>query len=235
MAKTAAIVLAAGQGSRMKSDIHKQYLLLAEKPVLYYSLKVFEDSFVDEVILMTGAGEVSYCRKEIVEKYGFHKVSHIAEGGRERYHSVFGGLQLLQNCEYVFIHDSVRPFLTEEILERAYEAVRRDQACVVGMPVKDTIKTADADGYAADTPRRDLLWTVQTPQVFSLPLIKNAYAAFMEQEEELLAQGVRITDDAMIVERFTDTRIRLVEGSYENIKITTPEDMIVAEALRKRS
>lgn len=227
--KTAAVVLAAGRGSRMKSSVQKQYLLLKEKPVLYYSLKAFEDSLIDEIILVTGKEEIEYCRHEIVEKYGFQKVSHIVSGGKERYHSVYCGLQALKDCDYVFIHDGARPFVTKEILERAYEAVQKEHACVVGMPVKDTIKLADEDGYAQDTPRRDLLWTVQTPQVFDFPLILSAYTAFLQQEQELLEQGVKMTDDAMVAERFSDARIKLVEGSYENIKITTPEDLRIAE------
>ncbi len=230
-ARTAAIVLAAGRGSRMKSKIQKQYLLLKGKPVLYYSLKAFEESFIDEIILVTGEEEIEYCRKEIVEKYGFTKVSHIVTGGKERYHSVFCGLQALTDCDYVFIHDGARPFVTEQILERAYETVQKEHACVVSMPVKDTIKLADENGFAKETPRRDLLWMIQTPQVFSYALVKTAYASFLEREQELLAQGIKMTDDAMVVETFTDTGIRLVEGSYENIKITTPEDLRIAEAL----
>ena len=230
-ARTAAIVLAAGRGSRMKSKIQKQYLLLKGKPVLYYALKAFEESFIDEIILVTGEEEIEYCRKEIVEKYGFTKVSHIVTGGKERYHSVFCGLQALTDCDYVFIHDGARPFVTEQILERAYETVQKEHACVVGMPVKDTIKLADENGFAKETPRRDLLWMIQTPQVFSYALVKTAYASFLEREQELLAQGIKMTDDAMVVETFTDTGIRLVEGSYENIKITTPEDLRIAEAL----
>ncbi len=229
--KTAAVVLAAGRGSRMKSDVQKQYLLLKEKPVLYYSLKAFEDSFVDEIILVTGEKEMEYCRTEIVEKYGFSKVKAIVAGGKERYHSVFCGLQVIDECDYVFIHDGARPFITESILERAYESVQKEHACVVGMPVKDTIKLADENGYAATTPRRDLVWTVQTPQVFDFCLVKDAYAMFLEKEQALLAQGIKITDDAMVVETFTDTKIRFVEGSYENIKITTPEDLRIAESL----
>ena len=151
-ARTAAIVLAAGRGSRMKSKIQKQYLLLKGKPVLYYSLKAFEESFIDEIILVTGEEEIEYCRKEIVEKYGFTKVSHIVTGGKERYHSVFCGLQALTDCDYVFIHDGARPFVTEQILERAYETVQKEHACVVGMPVKDTIKLADENGFAKETP-----------------------------------------------------------------------------------
>ena len=229
--KTAAVVLAAGKGSRMNSDVHKQYLLLREYPVLYYSLKAFEESFVDEIVLVAGAEEIAYCQQEMVEKYGFTKVKKIVAGGKERYHSVFCGLQALEDCDYVFIHDGARPFVTQEILSRAYEAVKKEHACVVGMPVKDTIKLADEEGYAADTPKRDLVWMVQTPQVFDYELVKNAYATFLSRERQLLEQGIKITDDAMVVETFTDTKIRLVEGSYENIKITTPEDLRIAESL----
>lgn len=229
MGKIVAIILAAGKGSRMKSDIQKQYLLIKDRPVLYYSLKAFEDSFIDEIVLVTGAEEISYCRDEIVKKYAFTKVTKIVAGGKERYHSVYAGLQAIEDCDYVFIHDGARPFVTGQILQRAYEMVKREKACVVGMPVKDTIKLADESGYAADTPRRDLLWIVQTPQVFSFSLIKEAYTAFLEQEQELLSQGIKMTDDAMVAEMFSDKKIRLVEGSYENIKITTPEDLKVAE------
>lgn len=230
-AKTVAIVLAAGRGSRMKSKVHKQYLLLNGHPLLYYSLQVFQDSFIDEIILVTGADEIAYCQQEIVEKYGITKVTKVVAGGRERYHSVYCGLQAIEDCEHVFIHDGARPFVTAEILARAYEMVKKEHACVVGMPVKDTIKLADEDGYAADTPRRDLLWMVQTPQVFDLVLIKTAYERFLANEQEILAKGIRITDDAMVAETFSDTRVRLVEGSYQNIKITTPEDIRIAEAL----
>lgn len=227
--RTVGIVLAAGRGSRMNCDINKPYLLLRERPILYYALKAFEDSFVDEIILVAGETEIGYCRSEVVEKFGFQKVTHIVAGGAERYHSVFHGLQAVEQCEYVFIHDGARPFVTVDILKRAYEAVRRDKACVVGMPVKDTIKLADDQGFCASTPRRDLVWAIQTPQVFSFPLVKKAYTAFLQQEQTLSAEGVPITDDAMVVERFSDTRVRLVEGSCANIKITTPEDLIVAE------
>lgn len=231
--KTAAIVLAAGRGSRMKTDVHKQYLLLGGKPVLYYCLKTFQDSFVDEIVLVTGAGEIAYCRSEIVEKFGFDKVGQIVAGGKERYHSVYLGLQAVSECDYVFIHDGARPFITEEILERGYETVQKENACVVGMPVKDTIKLADEKGYTADTLRRDLLWTIQTPQIFSFDLVKKAYGTFLQREEEMAREGIPITDDAMVVEHFTNAAVKLVEGSYRNIKITTPEDLAIADLFLK--
>lgn len=232
--KTTAIVLAAGQGKRMGSKVAKQYLLLKGRPVLYYTLKAFEDSLIDSVILVTKEGEEEYCRKEMVEAYGFQKVTAIVPGGRERYHSVFFGLkaisQYIPECEYVFIHDGARPFVTNEMIVRAYEEVKRSKACVIGMPVKDTIKIADEDGYAKTTPKRSRVWAVQTPQVFSFSFIMEAYEQLMKNEGSLREKGIAITDDAMVVETFTEKKVKLVEGSYQNIKITTPEDLKIAEA-----
>lgn len=234
--KTTAIVLAAGQGKRMNSQTAKQYLLLGDKPVLYYSLKAFQDSIVDEIILVAGEAELGYVRSEIVEKYGFSKVCAIIPGGRERYHSVYNGLceafsriEGQQSDHYCLIHDGARPFLTQDIIERALTCAVREKACVVGMPVKDTIKIADENGYASITPKRSLVWMVQTPQTFYFPLIYGAYEELIRQEESLLSQGKQITDDAGVVELLTDTRVKMVEGSYQNIKITTPEDLKIAE------
>lgn len=232
--KTAAIVLAAGQGKRMNSKVAKQYLLLQDKPILYYALRVFEESFVDEVILVTGSGEEEYCRREIQDKYGFHKITKIVAGGKERYHSVYQGLCALSDAEYVFIHDGARPFLSQEILNRAYETVQQTDACVVGVPVIDTIKTVDDEGLVVNTPDRAHLWSVQTPQVFSYSLIKSAYDILIEKEVELIARGIRITDDAMVAETFLNCPVKMVEGSYENIKITTPEDLPRAKLLCKQ-
>lgn len=225
--KYTAIVLAAGKGTRMGSKTHKQYLLLNDKPVLYYSLKAFQDSDIDEIILVTGKDEVSYCQKEIVDKYRLTKVVKTVEGGAERYDSVFCGLQAVENTDYVLIHDGARPFLDGQILERCKKAVQKDGACVVGMPTKDTIKIADEKGYAADTPRRDLVWNIQTPQCFTYPLIYNAYKEMMSKRAEY--QNQNITDDAMVVEYFSKHPVKLVEGSYRNIKITTPEDLQIAQ------
>lgn len=233
--KCTAIVLAAGQGKRMGSRIQKQFLEICGRPVLYYSLAAFQDSpLIDSMILVTGAAEIPFVQKEIVEKYGFSKVKMVVEGGAERYASVWKGLQALEHTlteeekeGCVFIHDGVRPFIHEEILSRAFDAVEKYHACAVGMPSKDTVKIADQDGFVAMTPARSLVWSIQTPQVFDFRLAYRAYA-------ELEKSGrTDVTDDAMIVEAFTDTKVRLVEGSYENIKITTPEDLKIAEAFLK--
>lgn len=226
---TTAIILAAGQGKRMQSEVHKQYLLIQDKPVLYYSLQVFENSFIDNIILVVGKGEEEYCRKEIVDKYGFEKVRVIVEGGKERYHSVAYGIKAIKwDCDYIFIHDGARPFIDEDILERAFEQVQKSKACVVGMPVKDTVKIADTAGFVESTPNRSRVWQIQTPQVFEAELITKAYERLLVEEVPLLSSGVVITDDAMVVEYFTKLPIKLVEGSYRNIKITTPEDLEIA-------
>lgn len=227
--RTVAIILAAGSGKRMESSTKKQYMLIAGKPAIYYSLKTFQESFVDEIVLVVSPGDVMYCKNEIVEKYGFSKVQHIVEGGKERYHSVAIGLEHISLCDFVFIHDGARPVVTEDILERALCCVREYEACVVGMPVKDTIKIADREGNIASTPDRNLVWTIQTPQVFTLSLIKEAYHTLLQKEKDLLKAGISVTDDAMVVETLTGHLVRLVEGSYKNIKITTPEDIQIVE------
>ncbi len=232
--KTVAVVLAAGSGSRMNSDVKKQYMDIGGKPLIYYSLKTFEESMIDDIVLVVSRGDTDYVRTEIVQKYGFDKVTAIVEGGLYRYHSVRLGLEAAApNCDYAFIHDGARPFLTEDIIMRALHAVKEYGACVVGMPVKDTIKIADEKGFAASTPDRNLTWMIQTPQVFSYKMILELYQRLDREEGELMARGINITDDAMVVEYFSDKKIKLVEGSYTNIKITTPEDIPSAEAILK--
>ena len=229
MPKSAAIVLAAGQGKRMNSSVQKQFLLLDGKPLIFYGLDAFEKSPVAQIVLVTGADEISYCRTEIVEKYGFSKVTHIAAGGKERYHSVYEGLKAAEGADYVLIHDGARPLLTKEIIDRALKGAEEYGACVAAMPVKDTIKMTDADCFVAATPDRSRLWQVQTPQAFFYPWIRQAYDKLFSREE--YQQG--ITDDARVLETMSSHRVKLIEGSYSNIKVTTPEDMAVAEALRK--
>ncbi len=230
MGKTVAIVLAAGRGKRMQSDVAKQYLLVKGKPILYYALKAFEDSIVDEVVLVTAESEITYCKEEIVGKYNFTKVKQIVTGGKERYHSVNNGLKVCEGAEIVLIHDGARPFVDDAIIWRNINMVKEFGACVTGMPVKDTIKIADAEGFVQETPRRDLIWAVQTPQSFKYELIKNAYDTFLNKETEH-CQQYSVTDDAMVAEIFGGLKVKLVEGSYNNVKITTPEDMLLAEAI----
>ncbi len=219
-----AVVLAAGSGRRMGTRIHKQYLLMGGKPVLYYSLKAFQSSpLIDEIILVAGKGEEAYCGTEIIEKYGFSKVSKIVAGGAERYASVWNGLQEAKEKGYVFIHDGARPFVDGAMIERAYACVGRYKACVAGVPAKDTIKIVDENEFVRDTPERKSLWVVQTPQVFETKLVKSAYSLLMGEP------FITVTDDAMAVEQMLNFPIKMFYGSYENIKITTPEDLKTAE------
>lgn len=227
--KCTAIVLAAGQGKRMHSKVQKQFLELKGRPVLYYSLRCFQESpLIHEIILVTGEEAVSYCKTEIVEKYGFSKVIRVVPGGKERYDSVYQGLLACEKPDFVFIHDGARPFVTEEILERGLLEVKKGGACVVGMPSKDTVKISDASGCVSETPDRSLVWTIQTPQIFDYALVLGAYESIRTKDMS------RITDDAMVVEQETGVKVHLCEGSYQNIKITTPEDMAVAEAFLKQ-
>lgn len=226
--KNVAIVLAAGKGSRMGTDIPKQYLNISGKPVLYYSLQTFQNAEdIDEIILVTTDDWKDYCRKKIVEAENLHKVKQIIPGGAERYDSVYQGLLACQDCDYVFVHDGARPFISQEIIKRCMDTVRESSACVVGMPTKDTIKIADQNGCIESTPMRDFVWNIQTPQVFSYDLLREAYEKIHKMET------AGITDDAMVVEATMGKKIRLVKGSYENIKITTPEDIEIAEIFVK--
>lgn len=233
MSKIAAIVLSAGSGSRMKTEIPKQYLPLLGYPVIYYSLKAFEESCVDEIVLVTGEKDISYCQNEIVNKYNFKKVHAIVAGGKERYDSVYEGLKKVKACDYVLIHDGARPILSQDVINRSIETVKKTGACVVGMPVKDTIKMIDDACYAKETPDRSHLWLVQTPQSFSVETILNAYS-IMKRKQEEGSKLPTITDDAMLVETMLDKKVKLIEGSYRNIKITTPEDLEVAEIFLKK-
>lgn len=227
MNKITAIVLAAGSGSRMKSETKKQFMEIKGKPVIWYSLFEFEKSRVDEIILVTGKEDIDYCKKEIVEKYNLKKIKNVVAGGSERYESVYNGLKEVTG-NIVLIHDGARPLINNEIIERSIEGTIKSDACVVGVPVKDTIKRANKEGYIIDTPNRSELWITQTPQSFKTDLVKMAYKK-MKEELEKGNTTLNITDDAMVVEEFTTNQVRFVQGDYKNIKVTTPEDIDIAE------
>ena len=227
MNKITAIVLAAGSGSRMKSKTKKQFMEIKGKPVIWYSLFEFEKSRVDEIILVTGKENIDYCKKEIVEKYNLKKIKNVVAGGSERYESVYNGLKEVTG-NIVLIHDGARPLINNEIIERSIKGTIKSDACVVGVPVKDTIKRANKEGYIIDTPNRSELWITQTPQSFKTDLVKMAYKK-MKEELEKGNTTLNITDDAMVVEEFTTNQVRFVQGDYKNIKVTTPEDIDIAE------
>ncbi len=226
--KAAAIVLAAGRGSRMNSGIQKQFMELGGYPLIYYALQVFEHSSVDEVILVTGKNETDWCRREIVDKYGFCKVRSVVPGGSERYLSVYEGLRAAQEPDIVLIHDGARPFVTDEIINRTIWSALESGSGIAAVPAKDTVRIVDETGTAVLTPPRDRVWMMQTPQAFRYPLIYRAY-------QELVSRNIQnVTDDAMVLETVLNQGVKIVEGSYSNIKVTTPEDMETARAFLKR-
>jgi len=211
----------------MGSDVPKQYLYLGNYPVIYYCLKVFENSRVDEVILVTSESDRKYCQTEIVEKYGLQKVKQIVSGGAERYDSVYNGLQKVgDDVDYVLIHDAARPLINNALIDSLLCEVQKEGACVPAVPITDTIKVADENGYAKFTPDRNTLWSIQTPQVFETSLIKEAYSKIYQASSD-----IKITDDAMVVETFTKHKIKLVMGEYNNMKITTSGDLVIADHL----
>ena len=222
-----AIILAAGSGSRMKSKVKKQFMDFLGKPLIYYALNAFQHSLVNDIVLVTGKDAIEYCKKEIVEKYKFTKVKAIVEGGSERYESVYNGLKEV-NSDYVLIHDGARAFVDEKIIRTSMLGAKKYKACVVGMPVKDTIRVVDHELYSAATPKRSTLWQVQTPQCFAFPIIYKAYTSIIQDEEEGWTIPV-VTDDAMVLSYATDHEVKMVEADYRNIKITTPEDLLIAK------
>ncbi len=239
-----AVVLAAGTGSRMQSAVAKQFMLLKRKPLVYYALQAVEQStIIDDCVVVTGQQDVEYVQQELVERYGFRKVAAVIPGGRERFLSVSNALKIISAGQlmpanrdgFIFIHDGARPLLTEQIIRDTYRAVQECHACVTATPSKDTVKLSDEQGYATETPERKRVWNVQTPQVFDASLITEAYAKLEEALPELEKQGILVTDDASVVEMFTDYKVKLVPGSYKNIKITTPEDIPIAELFLKEN
>lgn len=218
------ILLAAGKGSRMKSEKAKQFLEINGKPLLYYSLRTFDASVVDEIILVTRSSDIDYVREEIVGKYGFHKVKKIIPGGKERFNSVNKGLKACdKRNKIIMIHDCARPCVTNRMILDSISGARRYKAVTIAMPVKDTIKVVNEEGFGVETPDRRTLYQIQTPQTFDRKLLEEAY------ERLRLSGDTDITDDTMIVERYLDVSSKMIEGSYENIKVTTPEDIEIAE------
>lgn len=216
-----AIVAAGGQGKRMNSSISKQFLKIKGHPILCYTLKIFESlNFIDEIILVIGSNDKKRAEKT-VNYYKFKKVK-IVEGGKERQNSVYNGLRKLSpQTDIVIIHDGVRPFVTKKMILKSIKSAQNFGAVGVAVPVKDTIKVIGADNLIKDTPKRSNLRAIQTPQVFKYDLIMRAY-------EKAFEDGFYGTDDTVLVERLGHP-VKLIDGSYENIKITTPEDILVAE------
>jgi 2-C-methyl-D-erythritol 4-phosphate cytidylyltransferase len=220
-----ALIPAAGIGKRMGAGINKQYLRLAGMPILAHTLQVFEQApFVDTVYLIIPEEEIEFCRDNVVERYGFTKVRGIVPGGRERQHSVINGLRAIEDIsgdDVIIIHDGVRPFVTLPVLERSVKVAGSHDGALVAVPVKDTVKIAQ-DGIVLETPRRESLWLAQTPQTFRYAIIRDAH-------ERAESDGFLGTDDSSLVERLGKS-VHIVTGDYGNFKITTPEDLVLAEA-----
>lgn len=223
-APVCAIIVAAGKGSRMNMDMNKQYVDIAGKPVLARTLQVFEDcSLVSDIIVVINELDIVFCKQSIVERYGFSKVRVLVSGGETRQESVIKGLQQAGDDGIILIHDGARPFIDNSIIEASISAAEEFGAACVAVPVKDTIKSSDSESFVTSTLDRSCLWSIQTPQTFKAYIVKEAHRIAAQE-------GFSGTDDAVLVER-QGHRLKLVMGSYYNIKITTREDLVFAEAI----
>ena len=225
MKYVSAIIVAGGSGSRMGTRTKKQYLKIKGKEILVYAVECFEKMpEIQEIIVVTGKEECSAVEHLLKETYKLDKVCRVVAGGKERQDSVFNGMQVVNDkAEYVVIHDAARPLITEESVRAGLNTAYMNKATVIAVPVKDTIKVVDQDGKVRNTPDRNTLWSVQTPQIFEKELIMYAHQYAKEH-------GLSVTDDSMLVEAI-GVPVYITEGQYTNIKITTPEDMIIAERL----
>ena len=226
--RTVAIVPAAGSGNRMGRELSKQYLALGGMPLLVHTLIVFERCpLVDALLVVVPPSDVEAVRTEMLPRWSLKKLAGVIPGGKERQDSVRAGIEALEReTELVVIHDAVRPFITVELIENCIRAAAEEGAATVGVPVKDTVKEVGADGRVMRTCDRNLLWLTQTPQAFRRDIIENAHRAAVRD-------GYRGTDDTSLVERL-GIAVRMIRGDYGNIKITTPEDLVIAEALLAR-
>jgi 2-C-methyl-D-erythritol 4-phosphate cytidylyltransferase len=228
MSKVTVLIPAAGAGKRMGRAPAKQFLTLGDKPILAHTLLAFQRaSEIDEIIPILSEEDLETCLGEIIEAYHITKVKTLVVGGKERQDSVVNGLHKLEkDAAIVLVHDGVRPFVTPEMIKEAVDYAKRGECVAMGVPIKDTIKEVNDQGMVRHTLDRSRLWAIQTPQAFPAKALKRAY-------EEASKQRVYGTDDATIVERMGGS-VRVLMGSYENIKITTPEDLMLAEEILKR-
>ena len=228
MSKVTALIPAAGMGKRMGKAVAKQFLPLGDKPMLAHTLLIFQRAAeIDEIIPVLSEEDMETCLRDIIEQYHITKVKTLVVGGKERQDSVANGLQKLdKDTSIVMVHDGVRPFVTHEMIKESVDLAKKGECVVVGVPIKDTIKEVDDKGNVRHTLERSKLWAIQTPQTFPVKLLKKAY-------DDSRKRSICGTDDATLVERMGG-KVRVIMGSYDNIKITTPEDLIVAEEILKR-
>ncbi len=220
-----ALIAAAGIGKRMGSR-GKQYLLLRGEPMLVHTLRAFQNCpVIQQTIVVTSKENLQRCR-DLVRHYQFSKVYQVVEGGRERQDSVYNGLKVLpEGTEIVAVHDGARPLVTPDIIESSLNKLENWDGVVVGVPAKDTLKRVEGN-QVTETLDRQKIWHIQTPQIFWRDLLVRAY-------QKARDQGFYGTDDAVLMEQM-GYRIRIAMGSYENIKITTAEDLLAAEAILDR-
>ncbi|TCS81573.1 2-C-methyl-D-erythritol 4-phosphate cytidylyltransferase [Tepidibacillus fermentans] len=222
--KCGIVIPAAGRGRRMGANVNKQFIPLDGKPILIHTLEKFSRlPWVDEIVIVSHPDEITIM-EQLVQQYGIQRVKAIVPGGKERQDSIYNGLTFLET-EYVMVHDGARPFVKQTHLEQLWQTVQKIGAVALGVPVKDTIKIVDQDGFIQSTPDRKSLWAIQTPQAFRLSILRMAY-------EEAKKDRFLGTDDSSLVERL-GMKVMVVEGDYHNIKITTPEDLILAESILK--
>ncbi len=220
-----AVIVAAGKGLRMNHRVRKQYLLIADRPVLGHTLLVFDGcELIDEVFVVVSKEDFNFCQDTLIPPLNLKKKINLVRGGTERQDSVYNGLQALSpKTDTVVIHDGVRPFVGPEELAACIAGAEETGACILGIHVSDTLKHADKTGHIEKTLARDNLWMAQTPQVFQYELILNAH-------ETARRDGFRGTDDALLLERL-GIDVKIISGSKTNIKITTPQDLALAEAI----
>lgn len=220
--KICTLIPAAGEGNRLKSAVKKPYVALAQKPILTHTIQRFEqNTAVDEIFVLVNEADFEMCRATVLASYAFQKVQPLVAGGATRQQSVHNGVRALPaDTDFVIVHDGVRPFVTDETIFACLDAAAEWGAAVAAVPVKETIKIANAEDFIVETPPRERLWTVQTPQVFRKSLLEEAHQ--IAEEKQLTA-----TDDAALVEHLGHP-VKLVNGSYANVKITTPEDLRIA-------
>lgn len=226
--KTTAIILAAGSGTRMNAPKPKQFLDILGAPMLSYTVRAFQESRADEIILVASEEYIPYCRENIVRAFDFSKVTQVIPGGRQRYDSVYQGI-LHSKGDAVLVHDGARPCIRPELIDRCIGELETHPACVVGVPVKDTIKVVGAGNMITATPDRTFLWQVQTPQCFRREILLQA------MEKMYAAGDSSLTDDAMAVEKYSDCKVKMLFGDYNNIKVTTPEDVVLIEKILKEN
>lgn len=226
MEKIAVVIVAGGSGKRMGNPLKKQFIKIKDKEILAYTIEAFNDlEEISEIVVVTGEEDINKVEKEIVNRYNYHKVSKVVAGGKERQDSVYNGLMATsEDAKYVMIHDGARPFVSKEVLLRAIQKTKECKATIVAVPVKDTIKIVNTEGDTVEeTPQREKLWAVQTPQSFEKRLLVAAY-------ESANKKGLQVTDDSMVVEAY-GKQVHVVLGDYTNIKMTTPEDLIIGETI----